>query len=149
MVSINCTIIGSVLILTPFSTNCSTVFIDAIQTYDFDTVLVPLNCIDPHHLSFETRFLQKAVKKKMGIIAMKVYCSGRLPSKSIVGAEDCLRYTYGLPISTCIVGCRSKAEVEQAAHVARNLRAMDEKERASLRAKTKPHSPVLEWYKAK
>jgi hypothetical protein len=121
------------------------VFVDALQKHAFDTLLIPLSCIDPHHKSFEKRALPFANAKKTGVIAMKVYCSGKLPG--IVKAEDCLRYTYGLPISTCIVGCSTPKEVELAAHVARNLKPMDDQERDALRAKTKPHSPQLEWYK--
>lgn len=125
------------------------VFADALLRHDFDTLLVPLNCIDPHRLSFEEIALPKAVEKRTGLIAMKVYCSGRLVGKGIVTAEECLRYTYGLPISTCIVGCTSVEQIELAAHVARNLEKMDDDERKKLREKTKPHSPGLEWYKSK
>jgi uncharacterized protein len=125
------------------------VFVDALSRHDFDTLLIPLNCIDPHHRSFEEVALPKAVEKRTGIIAMKVYCSGSLVTKKIVSAEECLRYTYGLGISTCIVGCTSVEQVEFAAHVARNLVEMGDDERAALRAKTKPHSPGLEWYKRK
>lgn len=125
------------------------VFVDALKRHDFDTLLIPLNCIDPHHRSFEKTALPFANRKKTGVIAMKVFCSGGLPAKRIVDAETCLRYTYGLPIDTCIVGCASVKEVELAAHVARNLKVMDAEERAAARAKTKPHSPGLEWYKRK
>jgi aryl-alcohol dehydrogenase-like predicted oxidoreductase len=125
------------------------VFVDALARHDFDTLLVPLNCIDPHHRSFEEKALPKAVEKRTGVIAMKVFCSGRLVGKGIVSAEDCLRYTYGLRISTCIVGCTGVEQVELAAHVARNLVEMGEEERAKLRGKTKPHSPDLEWYKSR
>ena len=40
-------------------------------------------------------------------------------------------------------------KIELIAHVARNLDRMGDDERAALRAKTKPHSPGLEWYKKK
>jgi len=125
------------------------VFVDALERHAFDTLLIPLNCIDPHHRSFEETALPFATKKRAGIIAMKVYCSGRLVRDRIATAEECLRYTYGLGISTCIVGCTTVKELELAAHVARNLERMDDEERAALRARTKPHSPGLEWYKRK
>jgi len=125
------------------------VFVDALGRHAFDTLLIPLSCIDPHHLSFEEKALPFANRKKTGVIAMKVYCSGRLPGSGIVKAEDCLRYTYGLPIATCIVGCTEEKEIELIAHVARNLKTMDSREREAVRAKTKPHSPGLEWYKRK
>lgn len=124
-------------------------FVDAMRRHAFDTLLIPLNCIDPHHRSFEEHALPVANKKKVGVVAMKVFCSGRLPAKKIVDAEACLQYTYGLPISTCIVGCDTVKQVELAAHVARNLKVLDEEARAALRAKTVEHSPKLEWYKRK
>ncbi|MFQ5844391.1 MAG: aldo/keto reductase [Planctomycetota bacterium] len=123
------------------------VFVDAMNRHDFDTLLIPLNCIDPHHRSFEEQALPPARKKKVGVIAMKVHCSGRLAGDGIVPAEECLRYSYGLSISCCIVGCKSVREIELAAHVARNLRALDAKERAALLERTRPFSPRLEWYK--
>ena len=122
------------------------VFVEAMKRHDFDTLLVPLNCIDPHHRSFESIALPAAHRAKVGVVAMKVFCSGRLPPK-IVSAEDCLRYTYGLDMATCIVGVDSIKEVELAAHIARNGKPMGKEERAKLRAATKPHSPKLEWYK--
>jgi aryl-alcohol dehydrogenase-like predicted oxidoreductase len=125
------------------------VFVDALSRHDFDTLLIPLNCIDPHHRSFEEVALPKAVEKRTGVIAMKVFCSGGLVAKRIASAEECLRYTYGLRISTCIVGCTGVEQVELAAHVARNLVEMGEEERAKVREKTRPHSPGLEWYKSR
>jgi len=125
------------------------VFVDALKRYPFDALLVPVNCIDPWHRSFEKTALPFANGKKTAVVAMKVFCSGRLPKRRIVGAEDCLRYTYGSAINTCIVGCSSVEEVELAAHVARNLKELTDKERDALRARTKKHSPGLEWYKRK
>ena len=122
-------------------------FVDAMKRHAFDTLLIPLNCIDPHHRSFEKHALPVANKNKVGVVAMKVFCSGRLPAKKIVDAKSCLQYTYGLPIATCIVGCDTVKQVELAAHVARNLKTLDEKQRDALRAKTLDHSPKLEWYK--
>jgi len=123
------------------------VFVDAMKRHGFDTLLIPLNCIDPHHRSFEKIALPAARERKVGVIAMKVFCSGRLPGQKIVKAEDCLRYTYGLPVATCIVGADSIAQVELAAHMARNGASMPDEERAKLRGLTKEHSPKLEWYK--
>lgn len=125
------------------------VFVDAMKRHGFDTLLIPLNCIDPHHRSFEKVVLPVAQKAGIGTIAMKVFCSGKLPAQKIVPAEACLGYTYGLPIATCIVGADSIAQVDLAAHVARNGKPMPDGERASLRKATKRHSPSLEWYKRK
>ena len=125
------------------------VFVAALKRHPFDTLLIPLSCIDPHHLSFEEHALPVAKEKKTGVIAMKVFCSGKLPAQRIVRAEDCLRYTYGLDVATCIVGCTEVEQIELAAHVARNLKRMDADERAVTLAKTRDFSPDLEWYKRK
>lgn len=124
------------------------VFVEALGRRAFDTLLIPLNCIDPHRLSFESIALPVANEKGVGVIAMKVFCSGRLVQQRIVKAEECLRYTYALPISTCIVGCATVAEVELAAHVARNLEPLAAEERKRVLEATKAHSPGLEWYKS-
>jgi aryl-alcohol dehydrogenase-like predicted oxidoreductase len=126
-----------------------TVFTDALKRHPFDSVLIPINCIDPHHRSFEASVLPFALKRGVGVIGMKVYCSGNLVKVAGLRAEDCLRYTCGLPVSCCIVGCLHRREVELVARVARELEPLDEKERAALWAKTKPHTPHLEWYKRK
>ena len=121
------------------------VFVEALKRYPFATLLIPLNCVDPWRHSFEERALPSAVDKKTGLIAMKVFGGGALV-RGVVEPEACLRYTYGLPISTCIVGCESIAQVELAADVARNFKPMTAEERTALRARTKGHSDV-EWYK--
>ncbi|MGH7161864.1 MAG: aldo/keto reductase, partial [Planctomycetota bacterium] len=125
------------------------VFVEALRRHAFDALLIPLNCIDPHHLSFQTIALPFARERGAGVVAMKVYCSGRLPSRSIVEADDCLRYTYGLPISTCTVGCSTVPQVELAARVARDPRPLSDGARAALLERTRRHSPDLEWYKAR
>jgi aryl-alcohol dehydrogenase-like predicted oxidoreductase len=125
------------------------VFVDALERHAFDALLIPLSCIDPHHRSFEETALPKAAAERTGVIAMKVFCSGRLVRDGIAKPEECLRYTYGLGIATCIVGCTSVAELELAADVARNLQPMGDDERKALRARTKPFSPGLEWYKCR
>ena len=57
------------------------VFVAALDEFAFDTLLIPLNCIDPHHRAFETSAFPHARKKKAGVVAMKVFCSGRLPGR--------------------------------------------------------------------
>ena len=75
------------------------------------------------------------------------FASGRLATKG-VDARACLRYTYGLDISTAVVGCRSVAEVELAARVAREASPLDANERKALLEATAPHrGRDTEWYK--
>ena len=119
----------------------------AFERFGFTSVLMPLNCVDPHHLSFELATLPAAVRLGIGRVAMKVFSSGALVKRGI-SPEACLRYTYGLDVSTAIVGCRTLAEVELAARVARENKPLSEAERAALLRQTRPHKgKAVEWYK--
>lgn len=117
------------------------------EQFPFESILMPLNCVDPHRLSFIERTLPAAVKKGIARIAMKVFASGKLPPLG-VDAGRCLRFTYALDVSTTIVGCRTVAEVDLAARMAREGAPLSPEERKALVAQTRPHSgrPV-EWYK--
>jgi len=127
--------------------------------YDFDSILFPLNCVDPHYqipgkgdapaesLSFLRETLPAAVEKGLARLAMKVFASGSLP-KGGLDPRECLRFAYGLDVSTCVVGCRTVEEVALAAQVAREGRFMDEKEREAFLARSRALAgPKAEWYK--
>ena len=126
------------------------------EKYPFASILFPLNCVDPHYetrgdkperLSFVEETLPAAIENGLGRVAMKVFASGRLAKKGI-DPELCLRYTYGLDISTCIVGCNSIAQVDLAARVAREQKPLSEAETKALLASTRPHrGKGTEWYK--
>ncbi len=121
---------------------------ETISRYGFDAVLFPLNCVDPHHMPFQTSTLPTAIKRGMGRVAMKVFASGRLPKRGKIDPRACLRYTYGLDISTAIVGCSTVGEVALAASVARENKPLTKREQAALLAKTAPlKGKKTEWYK--
>jgi aryl-alcohol dehydrogenase-like predicted oxidoreductase len=129
---------------------------EAFQRYPFDSALFPLNCVDAHYVTkgptpepviFERDTLPAAVEKGLARVAMKVFSAGRLVTKGIPAA-DCLRYTYGLDISTAIVGCETIAHVELAAKLARANTPLSAAERRGLLEKTRPHrGRKTEWYK--
>lgn len=117
------------------------------ERWPFDSILLPLNCVDPHHLSFEKETLPAAVKKGLARIAMKAFASGTLTEKG-VDATACLRYVYGLDVSTVIVGCRTVAEVDHAVAVARKNKPLTAEEKAALLRRTLPlRGKDVEWYK--
>ncbi len=119
----------------------------AIARGAFDAILFPLNCVDPHHLSFEKDTLPAAVKHGLARVAMKVFASGKLVKRGI-DPERCLRYVCGLDVSTIIVGCRTVEEVDLAARVARENRPLDASEKKQLLQSTLPHrGKGVEWYK--
>jgi predicted aldo/keto reductase-like oxidoreductase len=124
-----------------------TVMAKALAAHDFDSILFPLNCVDPHHLSFVQGTLPAAVKKGLARLAMKVFASGGLVQKGI-DAERCLRYAFGLDVSAAVVGCSTVAEVDLALRVARDARPLAPDELQELLRSTQPlRGKSLEWYK--
>ncbi len=114
----------------------------------FATLLFPLNCVDPHHASFEKGTLPAAIERDIGRVAMKVFASGKLVELG-VDAEACLRYVYARDIATAVVGCRRVEEVELAARVAAENRPLATEAEAKLLASTRPHAGrATEWYKS-
>lgn len=119
----------------------------AIKRHPFESILMPLNCVDPHRLSFVKDTLPVAVEKGLARVGMKVFASGELVRRGI-GAEDCLRYAYGLDVSTTIVGCSTVEEVALAARIAREAKPLDAEAAAALVGRTAEHQgKPVEWYK--
>lgn len=110
------------------------ILLEAVRRFDFDTVLMPLNCADVHRLSFIRDVLPVAVSKGMGVIAMKVYSAGLLVSPEAPGtAEQALRYALSLEgVSTAIIGCRTPEEVETNARIAAAFTPMAKDEQQSI-----------------
>ena len=128
----------------------------AIETDAFDSVLIPLNPVDLHWASFVDGTLPVAVAKGIARVGMKVFASGRLVRQADgtltgLAAEDCLRFAYGLDVSTTIVGCSTTDEVDTAARVAGEAQPLDAAARAALVADAKRFTgnsgAGVEWYK--
>ena len=115
-----------------------------------ETILMPLNCLDPHEKSFEKGTLPAAREKGLGVIAMKLFASGKLVDDPALSPtpEQCVRYVLGLPISVAIAGCASVEELERDLLVAKAFEPFTDAERAALLERTKPIvGKKIEWYK--
>jgi predicted aldo/keto reductase-like oxidoreductase len=110
---------------------------EAMRRFDFDTVLVALNCADLARLSFSRTVLAEASRRKMGVIAMKVYSAGLLVgSRGSCRAEEALRYALSLGgVSLAIVGCHTPEQVEENATIARNFVPMTDAEMQALESR--------------
>ena len=109
----------------------------AIEMYDFDTVLIPLSVTDGanNELSFEKTTLPLAKKKGMGVIAMKTTGAGGLLQNKVASLDDCLNYTWSLPISTAIMGCTTVEQVEADIRLAKAWKQLSESRMSGLREK--------------
>jgi aryl-alcohol dehydrogenase-like predicted oxidoreductase len=102
--------------------------------YPFDTVQMPLNCLDATFRSFETLVLPELTKRGIAALAMKsMGGTATAVKKGLVKAEEMLRYSMSLPVATTIAGMDSLAVLRQNLRVARGFTPMSDAEMQALR----------------
>lgn len=121
----------------------------ALQMFEFDTILLPVNPAEPAHASF-LPLAKEAMDKGLGVIAMKTLCRGQLPqlaeeSGAIVG--ELLAYAWSHPVTLAVVGADSDAQVRQLAAAARNFILMTPEEQQALEEAVDPIARQLMYYK--
>jgi aryl-alcohol dehydrogenase-like predicted oxidoreductase len=126
------------------------ILLEAMNRFDFDTVLVALNAADVHRLSFARTVLVEAASRGMGVIGMKVYAAGVLIRAGSRGLtqEQAMGYVLSLPgVSTVIIGCSSPEEVDENARIARAFQPLDEPARRALEEHTSRYAGSFTSYK--
>jgi aryl-alcohol dehydrogenase-like predicted oxidoreductase len=108
------------------------------KPYEWDTVQMPLNVMDPHYRSFENHVLPELKKRSIGVIAMKPLASGQVLKAKVVPPIEALHYSMSLPVSTVCAGCDSMEILEQTVRAAVTFKPKAETEMASLRERTRP-----------
>lgn len=122
----------------------------AIDMYQFDTILTTFNPV-PRRKPFRELVLPNALRKNMGIIAMKVMGGGEgalvignPPVKPANGnwywdeaphqaeATTLIRYILGLPVSCADIGMKSLKELEINVIAARDMKPLNKKEQIKL-----------------
>ena len=73
------------------------VHLEAIKRYPFDTIQMPINVMDVHYKSFRRTVLDEAVKRNIGIIAMKSMGFGTILNHKVATAAEALRWTWSHP----------------------------------------------------
>jgi hypothetical protein len=92
----------------------------------FDTVQMPLNCLDPTFRSFEQQVLPEAQRRGVAVLGMKsLGGSGEMVRWGAVKAQDALRYAMSLPVATTISGMDALWVLHQNLEVARGFRPND------------------------
>ena len=101
--------------------------------FPFDTVQMPLNCLDATFRSFEQRVLPEAQRRQMGVLGMKsLGGSGEIVKFGVATVQDALRYAMSLPVATTISGIDSLDILRQNLAVAQGFVAMSHAENAGL-----------------
>jgi len=132
------------------------ILIEAVNRFEFDTILMAINAADRHYLSFIEHLLPVVQKKKMGTISMKVATRGRVLSTWTPPPEEeqpermrtklpgaltmtaALSYNLSLPVSTTIVGIDNVEQVEQNVKLASNFTPLSEDAMRDLEKRTLP-----------
>jgi predicted aldo/keto reductase-like oxidoreductase len=117
--------------------------------FTFDSVQMPLNVMDHHFNSFESKVLPVLQEQNIGVLGMKPMGDPFILHSKTVSAVECLHYAMNLPISVVITGCDSLKILQQALDAARNFQPMRKQEVAALLAKTAKaaQSGEFEMYK--
>jgi hypothetical protein len=137
--------------------NDPTVLATALERHDFDCTQMALNAAlagmkggkhgmeinEAMKTSFETIALPVAVRKKMGVIAMKIYAQEGLTGEA--PAEKLLYYSLSLPVSLAVVGMPSLDFIEQNVQLARAFKPLPKSEMQHLSGTLAPkHKMALD-----
>jgi len=102
--------------------------VEALKWFPFDSMLFPVSVLDHFILSFVDELLPAAKAKGVAVAGMKILGLGRLSRIY----ERALRYAFGLPIDTAVVGMASLDDLRRDLKVAENYRPLDDEEQLSL-----------------
>jgi predicted aldo/keto reductase-like oxidoreductase len=104
------------------------------HNFPFDTVQMPLNCLDATFRSFETNLLPEVNRRGMAALGMKsLGGSGELVSEGAVVVTVGLRYAMSLPVAVTISGIDSLSVLHQNLEVARGFQPFSMAEMQTIR----------------
>ena len=124
------------------------ILLEAMQRFKFDTVLLALNAADVHRLSFIKTVLPEAVRQGTAVIGMKVCAQGALLDPGALKMDEAVGYVLSLPgVSHVIIGCKTEAEVDDNARIAREFKPLDNDAMRGLEARTKADHARFAYFK--
>jgi predicted aldo/keto reductase-like oxidoreductase len=106
-------------------------FLDLLERYPLDVMMNAVNMADRHTYGFETRVWPVAQRKKVALVAMKVFAgmgADRPLTSSVMPKEHlhtAFRYALGLPGVACaVIGMATREELRQNAQWARSFQPL-------------------------
>jgi len=106
--------------------------------FPFDTVQMPLNCLDATFRSFEQQVLPEANRRGIAVLGMKsLGGSGEIVRHGVASAAEALRYAMSLPVAVTISGMDSLDVLHQNLEVARGFQPYNASELQHLRDRAK------------
>lgn len=110
----------------------------ALERHDFDCTQMALNAAkagqakgisaygESHPHSFESLALPVANKKKMGVLAMKIFAQDQIAGKA--PTKDLIRYSLSLPVTACVLGMPKLEFIDENLSVAKAFQPMSRQE---------------------
>lgn len=122
----------------------------ALSYFEFDTMQLPLNVVDPFYRSFEKIVLPELVRRRTGVLAMKSIAGGWILQRGVARTREALPYVWSLPVHVLISGVQTVEQLEENARLAREFKPLGENQRAALLERVRPLAGIeTEYYKRK
>ena len=131
----------------------------------FDTVLMPVNVLDQTYFSFTKNVTPIALKRDMGILAIKSLADGRFFAQkkkanwtsdnpiipNYLSIKEAMHFVWSLPVSVLISGNENATFMREKIALARSFSKLSEEERLALVDKVKDIalSGTVEYFKKK
>jgi len=110
------------------------------HNFPFDTVQMPLNCLDGGFRSFEQHVLPELNRREIAPLGMKsMGGSGELIRHGVVTAEEALRYAMSLPVAVTISGMESIEVLQQNLAIAKGFKPLSAEQMQHLRERCRWH----------
>ncbi|MFC1937525.1 aldo/keto reductase [Chloroflexota bacterium] len=119
--------------------------VEALERFPFDSVLCATSVLDHFILSFVEEFLPVASAKGVAVAGMKILGLGKLADIY----DKALRYAFGLPIDTAVVGVETLEQLKKNIAVAETFVPLSDGERLELFREVLPRvTPQIANWKA-
>lgn len=131
----------------------------------FDTVLMPVNVLDQTYFSFTQNIMSKALKRNMGICAIKSLADGRFFAKkeqagwtsedplipNYLSIKEAMHFVWSLPVSVLISGNENATFMREKIALARSFTKLTEEQKLALIDKVKDIALTgkVEYFKKK
>ena len=118
----------------------------ALDLYDFDTVLLPVNPAEPRSQSF-LPLARETLDRGLGVVGMKVLARGLVAQLGLAPVRDYVQYALSQPVSLVVIGCDSPEHVQELAQAAREFQPMPPEDQHRLEEAVTPFAKGLMYYK--
>jgi aryl-alcohol dehydrogenase-like predicted oxidoreductase len=111
----------------------------------FDTVQMPVNCMDVHFRSFTNTVLPELKERNIGVLGMKAMGDTVILKSKVVTPMECLQFALRQDVSVQITGIDKPEILEQAIQAAKTYQQVSKDQLSALLAKTAKAAANGEW----